>query len=117
MQAPQQLRRSMRKGSRLTFGHLSYVASYKHPTARKSAAGAAISWRVRPSVIGVEYALIVVCRVTASVCLHPAANLPRNGRMRLATAGSAQKAIRARTDALGEICARDRGSGIFRWNL
>jgi hypothetical protein len=36
MQAPQQLRRSMRKGSRLTFGHLSYVASYKHPTARKS---------------------------------------------------------------------------------
>ena len=41
MQAPQQLRRSMRKGSRLTFGHLSYVASYKHPTARKSAAGAA----------------------------------------------------------------------------
>jgi hypothetical protein len=71
----------MRKGSRLTFGHLSYVASYKHPTARKSAAGAAISWRVRPSVIGVEYALIVVCRVTASVCLHPAANLPRNGRM------------------------------------
>jgi hypothetical protein len=105
MQAPQQLRRSMRKGSRLTFGHLSYVASYKHPTARKSAAGAAISWRVRPSVIGVEYALIVVCRVTASVCLHPAANLPRNGRMRLATAGSAQKAIRARTDALGEICS------------
>ena len=51
----------MRKGSRLTFGHLSYLASYKHPTARKSAAGAAISWRVRPSVIGVEYALIVVC--------------------------------------------------------
>src|SRR6202035_4956428 len=84
MQAPQQLRRSMRKGSRLTFGHLSYVASYKHPTARKSAAGAAISWRVRPNVIGVEYALIVVCRVTASICLHPAANLPRNGRMRLA---------------------------------
>jgi hypothetical protein len=36
MQAPQQLRHSMRKGSRLTFGHLSYVASYKHPTARKS---------------------------------------------------------------------------------
>jgi len=28
----------MRKGSRLTFGHLSYEASYKHPTARKSAA-------------------------------------------------------------------------------
>jgi hypothetical protein len=26
------------------------------------------------------------------------------------------KAIRARTDALGEICARDRGSGTFRWN-
>jgi hypothetical protein len=46
----------------MTFGHLSYVASYKHPAARKSAAGAAISWRVRPSVIGVEYALIVVCR-------------------------------------------------------
>src|SRR5580704_17696898 len=44
MQAPQQLRRSMRKGSRLTFGHLSYVASYKHPTARKSAAGAAITY-------------------------------------------------------------------------
>ena len=70
----------------MTFGHLSYVASYKHPAARKSAAGAAISWRVRPSVIGVEYALIVVCRGSPpSECSN-----------------SAQKAIRARTVALGE---------------
>jgi hypothetical protein len=69
----------MRKGSRLTFGHLSYVASYKHPTARKSAAGAAISWRVRPSVIGVEYALIVVCRVTARFAFTPRPICPATG--------------------------------------
>jgi hypothetical protein len=69
----------MRKGSRLTFGHLSYVASYKHPTARKSAAGAAMSWRVRPSVIGVEYALIVVCRVTARFAFTPRPICPATG--------------------------------------
>src|ERR1700730_14053241 len=48
MQAPQQLRRSMRKGSRLTFGHLSYVASYTPPRLHLAGRAPKVSPSIHP---------------------------------------------------------------------